>query len=426
MNIQIAKGVNLNVIQTEQFKNNTIMFNFSVPSRHENFSKLALLADLLENAADAYPGEMLVSRKLSEMYGAGYGVTVLRYGEQHTLRIRLTFPNNRYLPNQADLLEQGLAFLREMIERPFIRGNQFEPRYFKIHQKNLARYIQGIPDNREFFSVLQLQKLYYANNLDEGTYLLGDVAGMQQLHGDDLYHFYQNFLRQARITIVAAGRINAEQVVSQLNRFSIFNDRDYSALRLFIEPQLPNNPREGKDTFPGSQSLLNLAYRLPVYYGSSEYFAANVFNQLFGASTRSLLFTNIREKSSLAYDIHSNYNSLAGMLSIQAGINAQNLVQVMHMINTQIEAAKSGAFSDELLAGVKKSMINQHRAQSDYLNTLAERQYVRQTSHVNYQPAQWEASVNAVTKMKIAEIADQLHYEARYVLQSQEENNENN
>ncbi|MFT8386393.1 MAG: hypothetical protein ABF490_09335 [Lentilactobacillus hilgardii] len=70
MNIQIAQGVDLKIIQTSQFKNNTIVFNFSIPSNYKNFAKLALLADLLENASLKFPSEMLVSRKLSEMFGA--------------------------------------------------------------------------------------------------------------------------------------------------------------------------------------------------------------------------------------------------------------------------------------------------------------------------------------------------------------------
>jgi predicted Zn-dependent peptidase len=426
LNIQIAQGVDLKIIQTSQFKNNTIVFNFSIPSNYKNFAKLALLADLLENASLKFPSEMLVSRKLSEMFGASYGVTVLRYGNQHTLRIRLTFPNNHYLPHKEDLLNDAMAFLREMIERPFAKNDQFDAHYFKIHQTNLMSYLDSISDNKEFYSTLQLQKLYYANDLNQGTYLLGNIDSIRELNASDLYNFYRAFIQQATVTVIVAGQIDQAQVVSRLKSFSTLSDRNDLGLKLFIEPELPKVPREKTTVFPGSQSLLNIGYRLPIYFGDDSYFAANVFNQIFGASTRSLLFTNVREKASLAYDIHSSYNSFSGMLSVQAGIEFKNLSQVIQTTDDQLTATADMAYPESLLAGVKKSMINQHRSQSDYLSTLAERQYVRQISGVAFGDSQWEQLVNDVTKKDVAEVAKRVQYQARYILQSQGDNDENN
>lgn len=85
MAYQIANGVQLQVVPTKKFKNTKVVINFTFPTNHRNFAKLALLAELLENASAKYNSEMLVSRKLSEMFGASYGVSVLRYGNQHTL-----------------------------------------------------------------------------------------------------------------------------------------------------------------------------------------------------------------------------------------------------------------------------------------------------------------------------------------------------
>ncbi|MFD1126339.1 EF-P 5-aminopentanol modification-associated protein YfmF [Lentilactobacillus raoultii] len=426
LTIEVARGIDLKIIQTDQFKNNMIVFNFTIPSNYQNFAKLALLAELLENASTVYPSEMLVSRKLSEMFGAGYGVTVLRYGNQHTLRIRLTFPQNQYLPNHTDLLAEAFSFLREMIEHPYANGNQFESSYFNVHQTNLVNYLQALPDNREFYSTLQLQKLYYASDLDQGHYLLGTANEVRNQDADHLYTFYKEFLKKAQISVIVAGQIDSEVVRNQLTYFATFSERNADDLSLYIRPQLPMKTREKTEVVPGSQSILNLGYRLPVYFNDRLYLAATIFNQIFGASTRSLLFTNVREKASLAYDIHSSYNSFAGMLSVQAGIDFEKMPQVIQTINLQLTAVVNGDYPDDLLIGVKNSMINQHRSQSDYLTTLVERQYLRQISGISYEDKQWESAVMAVTKRDIAEVAKQVHYEARYVLQSQGGQNETN
>ncbi|WP_243674141.1 hypothetical protein [Lentilactobacillus kisonensis] len=171
MKYHVANGVQLQVVPTEKFKNTKIMINLTFPTDHRNFAKLALLAELLENSAAEYQSEMLVSRKLSEMYGASYGVSVLRYGNQHTLQIKMTYPNDDYLPNtDRNLTAEIFTFLQNMIEKPFLDNDQFNLNSFKIHQTNMINYLESIADNKAFYATLQLQKLYYPNDPNHGSF----------------------------------------------------------------------------------------------------------------------------------------------------------------------------------------------------------------------------------------------------------------
>ncbi|MGV7784664.1 insulinase family protein, partial [Mycobacterium kansasii] len=56
------------------------------------------------------------------------------------------------------------------------------------------------------------------------------------------------------------------------------------------------------------QAKLNLAYQLPIYRSDADFLPAVVFNAAFGGTPLSLLFTNVREKASLAYYASSDYN----------------------------------------------------------------------------------------------------------------------
>ncbi len=425
MTIKIVDGITLETITTQQFKNNAIVINLTIPTDHRNFPKFALLAELLENASAAYPGEMLVSRKLSTLYGASYGVTVLRYGNQHTLRMRLAFPNDTYLPGETDLLRAGFTFLMEMLLHPYVKQGHFEKKFFKIHRENLANYLKSIPDNHEFYSTLKLQELYYANDKDQGGYLLGDPDGILSQDAGELYQFYLELLRTAQIHVLVAGQVDVATVDSLVRENLKLSARDNRSQSLYIIPKQIDQPQKKIVRVAGSQSILNLAYRLPVYFNSKQYFAATMLNQIFGGSTRSLLFTNVREKASLAYDIHSNYNSLSGMLTVQAGIDFQKVDQVVKTISEQLTAIKAGSYSDDLLIGIKKSMINNHRVQSDYLNTQLERAYIQDISGVVYTDEAWESAVNAVTKALVASVASELSQRAQFILQTEVDRHEN-
>ena len=418
MKYEIAKGIRLITIPTTKFKNSKLVINFTFPAKHQNYAKLALLAELLENCSAQYNSELLVSRQLSKMYGASFGVTVLRYGNQHTLQVSITFPNDRYLPPKSELSTAILAFLKEMIEHPFVDGDQFNAAYFRIHQGNMIHYLDSIQDNKAFFSTLALQRLYYPNDPDHGNFLMGSHQEMSQISAQDLYAFYRWVLKSAKITILAGGDLASDRWIAGFKRFSSFTYRNLKPYQLRVVPAPVSKVQRATKVIAGSQSVLSMAYELPIYFGDDDYFAAVIFNQLFGGSSRSLLFTNVREKNSLAYDIHSSYNSLVGMVSVQAGIDFKDEARVTQMVADQLQQTTDGQYADELLEGVKQALINQHRSEADHLGSLIEKQYLQQMMGFSLDDSKWEQQVSGVTRSQITKVAKQLTLRVIYQLNS--------
>lgn len=427
MKYHVANGVQLQVVPTEKFKNTKIMINLTFPTDHRNFAKLALLAELLENSAAEYQSEMLVSRKLSEMYGASYGVSVLRYGNQHTLQIKMTYPNDDYLPNtDRNLTAEIFTFLQNMIEKPFLDNDQFNLNSFKIQQTNMINYLESIADNKAFYATLQLQKLYYPNDPNHGSFLMGSVDALKQITSKELYQYYRQVLRTAEITILVGGKVDPENILDQVHQFKTFSDRSITPYELTVVPAAIKQPLTRSQSIEGAQSILSLGYQLPIYFGNSDYFAAMIFNQLFGGSSLSLLFTNVRERDSLAYDIHSNYNSLFGMVTVQAGIDFQNEAKVLTMISDQLNKIIVGDYKDTLLTGIKQSLINHHRSEGDHLAALMDKQYLQQIMQISISDQDWEAQVEAVSRDEIQRVAKRLKLRATFSLNSREATDEDN
>lgn len=196
---------------------------------------------------------------------------------------------------------------------------------------------------------------------------MGNQQEMGQISSPELYTFYRHVLATAKISILVGGDLPEADVLKGFKQFESFNDRTPADYQLRVHPAPIAEVQRGAKNIEGSQSVLSIAYELPIYFGDEDYFPAVIFNQLFGGSSRSLLFTNVREKHSLAYDIHSSYNSLVGMDSVQAGIDFQNEEQVTQMVADQLQQMVDGHYSDELLDGVKHALINQHRSEADHL-----------------------------------------------------------
>ena len=118
-------------------------------------------------------------------------------------------------------------------------------------------------------------------------------------------------------------------------------------------------------TCASCSSQVEPGYQLPIYRDDADFMAAVVFNAAFGGTPLSLLFTNVREKASLAYYASSSYNPFTGTMGVQSGIQAQNQDRVIAIIGEQLAAVQRGELSESLLAEVKASLLNARLAGLD-------------------------------------------------------------
>ncbi|WP_283678610.1 pitrilysin family protein [Lentilactobacillus sp. Marseille-Q4993] len=416
MNINIVDGVKLITHKTEKFKNSKVSIYFNTKSDSSRYSELALLAELIGNGTKQYDSEMKVSRKLSELYGASFGVTVLRYGDVHTLRVRITFANDDYLPTQASLNELVFEFLNEVINRPLITNGQFDQSFFDLHKKNLLNYMDSIKDNKDYYSTIKLQETYYQDDKNHGTFLYGTVSDLQKLTAKSLADTYDFLMKNAAVTVVAAGDFDDDSTFDQVKR--IFAGRGHQAEinKPYVTVTSVDSIINKEQQVHASQSVYMLGYEFPVYYPDEDYAAAIVMNQVLGGSTQSLLFNDVREKQSLAYDISSTYNSLTGMLTIATGIDKQNKEKVKRSIEDQIQKIINGDFSDKILAGIKTSVLDQRKSESDFLSSVMERQFIEELTNYSVSSEEYAKMINQVDKAAISRVAGKLKLRATFAL----------
>jgi predicted Zn-dependent peptidase len=78
-----------------------------------------------------------------------------------------------------------------------------------------------------------------------------------------------------------------------------------------------------------------------------------VLNGLLGGFSHSKLFTNVREKESLAYYANSRFDTFTGFLKISAGIDAGQRSKALTIIRAQVRALAQGDISDSELDQTK-------------------------------------------------------------------------
>lgn len=416
--MKIVEGVYLHFIQTEKFKTHHLTCRFSCPLTEDNRARRSLVAQMLATANQAYPTSRLFRQRLAELYGAHFSTKVSSKGMTHMLDIDISFASNNMVLTAENILDEVLEFLNSVLFQPLISIEQYQSKTFKTEQANLINYLEADKEDLFYYSDLELDKLYFNHPyLQESLYSTADKVA-----AENSYTAYQEFRRmmaEDRIDFFLVGSIEEYPVLQKFHQLPLKPRQ--TTLTYFYQQDLSNVIEEKIERRSTSQSILNLAYHSPIYYGDEDYPALLVFNGLLGLFPHSLLFTEIREKSSLAYSISSQVNPYTGYLKIQAGISKADRQKVLRLVTQQLMNLKTGRFSTQLLGKTKKMLLNSSQLALDNHKSLVELRYNQVALPNEFeQMKELRQAIQSVDKAAIRSVASKIRLQAIYFMEGED------
>ncbi|KRL54181.1 EF-P 5-aminopentanol modification-associated protein YfmF [Furfurilactobacillus rossiae] len=418
MKQDLANGVHLTVLPTTQFKTVSVLVSFCSPVQLATLTTRSLLADLLETSSAMYPTQTALAAVLSNMYGANFNTNVTKMGNLAQFQFALTLANGRYLEGQPNLLADGFHFLNEVMLNPLVSTQNgitgFDQQTFDRQKENLAIALRAVSDDKMLYARLQAQRLHFGDTAAAYP-SAGRLVDVESLTAQSVYNEYRRILTDDEVFIYVMGDVDADEVATLLDSFDL-TDRPSMSRQITIPQETPSNVTRKVEHQSITQAKLDLAYNLPVHYGDNQYFAAQVFNGLFGGTPLSLLFTNVREKKSLAYYANSGINFFNQTLLVQAGIDGEQAVTVQQIIGEQLADLASGKFSVDRMSQVKETLINQREAAQDAPRLVVGSELLGDLTASPMAVSDWIDGINAVTAQDVAAIAQQTSLATSYLL----------
>lgn len=411
MDLELMTGVNLHVLPTTQFQITRLMVTFTTEHDGQNAAARNLLANVLSTSSAKYPTQTALARHLATLYGATMGAYVSRLSKAHVMRFKSSFINDE-IAGEA-LFPKVLALLQEIIFNPLLVKESFDSETVALQQTNVVNTLRSWDDDKQFYALRQVEELYYQHDAAmkvPGTGTADQVAAVTMA---DLVATYQSMLANDQIDIYVVGKVDEEAVKEAVLALPWQPRAKQVIPARYVAGKQP--VRKQEEVQPVEQTKFDQTYNLPIYFGDDLYYAALVMNGILGGTPYSLLFTNVREKASLAYYASTSLRPFNGHLVLQTGIETQNLAQVRELVQTQVDLLQVGEFSAETLKMVQATLINQHQANLDRSNARLEQLILRNTAHVAANP-HFEADIMAVTKEQVVAVAKQLSLQTEYVL----------
>lgn len=413
MDYRLAKGVDLHVIPTKQFKMTHILIDFATPQTTTNATARNLLANLLETSTHLYPTQTALARQMAKLYGAFVSLGVGRVGRLHTVRLRSSFINNHLAQN--NLFAQVTELINQVLFHPLIDDGEFDSPTFRLQVNNLASSIKALYDDKQFYANQQLLKLYYPSDSVMRTPSFGKLPDLDYCTPASLVQTYEKMINQDKVDIFVLGNVDPEDVYSAIHQLPFADRNSQLPDTPFYFQQVHEDVVSQEEQQHVSQAKLDLGYHLPIYYRDPLYPAALVFNGLFGGTPYSKLFTNVREKAGLAYYASSRLAPFSGLVNVQTGIQPTDYQTALTMIQEQVTELQTGNFTGDLMREVQDALVNQHYAGFDLANNILEHRLVNQLLSLREQ-TDFANQINQVTKNDVMKVASMIKLQASYLL----------
>ena len=425
---ELANGVNLTCVIGDRYKTNVMTAYFIRPLTRREAACNALLPQVLCRGSESRPDLRSLSEALDDLYGATMCGGVRKIGELHAFGLSADFIGDGF--SGGGQTEGVAELLTEALFRPVTQNGVFRADYVESEREKLADAILALKNDKTTYAIRRLESLSCGGE----PYGVGELGGEQELAGitpKSLWAHYQNALAASRLELFYCGcREDAAVTLREWleRRYEGFGGgfkgRVCAAQDAPFVAKAAGAPREFNEHMDVTQTKLAFLWRTGADAGGPGFMPACLASALYGGSTTSKLFLNVRERLSLCYFASSSNDRHKGVMKAVSGVEPDNAQQAKEEILRQWDDVAAGRFTDGDVANAKASLINAWRGACDSPGGLERFWQGQAAAGLTESAADWEAMLNAVTADDAARAAKGFTLDSVYMMKPDNEDAE--
>lgn len=420
---QIWPGVRLTAVHTNKFKSSYFAVTMLAPLDREQATHNALIPWVLRRGSRNYPDMQTLSAALDDLYGGAIEPVVTQKGEIQCVGFAAGFLDDAYALNGEAVLEQAARLLGELLLHPCTENGIFKEEYVESERSNLVDRIRAQMNDKRKYSMHRLAQEMCRDEAF-GVDKLGDEDHARAITAADLWQRYQMLLSTAQVELYYCGSADAQRVEQALRR--AFSDLPVNGQR-----QTPDygaglcaqreEPQVVEDRMDVTQGKLAMGLRTGGIGVRDEAFPAlMLLNAVFGGTSMSKLFMNVREKLSLCYFASSMLEKFKGLMLVSSGIEFEKYQQARDEILAQLEACRRGEITGEELEGARRIVMTALYTTLDSQSRLSDYWLGQAVAGLEESPEQLARRIEAVTVEQVAQAAGKLKLDTIYFLNGKE------
>lgn len=415
--INPADGIRLMNCRTGRFKNTRISVRFAVELDKETVGAYAILGGLMRYSSQKYPDNIAFEKKLASLYGAVLSVSDTKSADTLVINFKIDVIADKFAINNEKISDEGIEFLLDVIFNPDLDENGlFKEKNIAREKRLLLEAIAAENNDKMSYSSKRFEEIMFEG---EGAAVspTGYAEKIEKLTAPDITNAWKNMLCSGEVFICVVGNTDVDEVAG------IFKNKFASPKRNV--KKVSNYRHKNSGELKEVNEYQNLSQGKLVLGFSSESedrFANLVMNAVFGGGVNSKLFKIVREKLSLCYYCSSSFMRRKGVVTVKCGIESANKEKAVEEILNQLEAVKSGDFSDEDLSLAKIMLTDIYKALNDSPSNIEGWYGAHITESEILVPEQVIKEVNEVDRQRIIKAAQSVKLDTVYALLGGENN----
>lgn len=413
---KIADGVHFSTITDKRYKKNLISVAFSTQLSEDTATENVIVPVLLTKCNSNLPTYKMFNNKMSRFYASGIGGTATRQYDLQTLSFGAYYLDDAYALSGEKMTDIMTDILIDCLTSPVTEKGVFSAKFTELEKKTVIDNIEtAINDKRSYAIERAMKTICKGEPASVCSY--GTVEKAQQITPDSAYKAYRRMIETMPCEIICTGCSDFEGVAEKFAAaFEKVGRHDIENTTITISP-IKDKTEEVTERLTVNQSKLVLGFKSH----SDDDAALVLLQKIFGGTTSSKLFQNVREKMSLCYYCSAARNDLKGIMLVNSGVENENIEKTKNAVIDQLEEIKNGNFTDEDINFAEMAIKNDFKSVADSAGNVSNWYFdcIRKNDIVT--PEEKLMRYLGVSKERIIAAAKSMVLDSVYVLTGNEE-----
>jgi predicted Zn-dependent peptidase len=400
-------------IPTDKFKTNLCAIFLTLPLKRETITYNALIPAILRRGTANLTNQLEINKKLENMYGASFNCGIDKTADYCVLKFYIETLDDQFLIEDNKLTEEAIKLLIDIVFNPLVKDNGFDEEYVEQEKENLKKVINSRKDDKSMYATNRCIEEMFKNQ-PFGIYKYGYEEDFSKINAQNLYAYYKEIIKSAKINFFMAGKINEindKEIENNILKMT-GNVENIEIPSYEIEKRL--NEQIIKESMDVSQGKLIIGLDAPA---ENKYTMA-MYSMILGGGANSKLFQNVREKAGLAYSAGTLYMKMKDAILIRAGIEIANFDKAVKIIKEQINDMKDGKITDDEFNSAMQLRTSLIRLIPESQQDIISYYFDQELNNENISIDEYIQEIKKVKKEDIIEIAKQVKINTIYFLQN--------
>lgn len=412
---KIADGVYFSSITDKRYKKNLISVAFSTQLSEDTATENVIVPLMLTKCNSKLPSYKAFNNRMSRLYASGIGGTTGRQYDLQTISFGAYYLDDIYALAGEKMTDIMTDILIDCLTSPVTENGVFSAKLTELEKKTAIDNIEtAINDKRSYAIERAMKTICKGEPASVCSY--GTIEKAQQITPESAYKAYRRMLETMPCEIICTGCSDFDGVAEKFAAaFEKAGRHDVETTTIKRSP-IKDKTEEVTERLTVNQSKLVLGFKSH----SDDDAALVILQKIFGGTTSSKLFQNVREKMSLCYYCSASRNDLKGIMLVNSGVENENIEKTKNAVVDQLEEIKNGNFTDEDINFAEMAIKNDFKSVADSAGNVSNWYFdcIRKNDIVT--PEEKLERYLGVSKERIIDAAKSMVLDSVYVLTGNE------